>query len=99
MTTSAGGASRANVEVSTGHRWTTMFGVWSAVGALVIIAGCGGSNLKCDDSMKTAFKPDANTSVVLVKAFKQGDLLTLIPTAGMPPSAAADLCLVKGAGA
>jgi feruloyl esterase len=54
--------------------------------------------LTCDDSLKTAFKPDANTIVVLVKAFASGDLLTLTPPAdggSPPPSAAADLCLVK----
>src|SRR5262249_615713 len=48
-------------------------------------------------SMKTAFKPDANTSVVLVQAFKQGDPLALsgTPANPTPPTAAADLCLVK----
>ncbi|HSW21662.1 MAG TPA: tannase/feruloyl esterase family alpha/beta hydrolase, partial [Burkholderiaceae bacterium] len=45
--------------------------------------------------MKTAFKPDANTSVVLVKSFKQGDPLGLSGTTGTPPAAAADVCLVK----
>lgn len=44
--------------------------------------------------MKTAFKPDANTTVLLVKALKTGD-----PIALAPPSAAAaapgDLCVVK----
>lgn len=76
--------------------------------ASVSISGCGGASdgaaapapaptvaLSCDDSMKTAFKPDANTSVVLVKSFKQGDALALSGTAGTPPTAAADLCLVK----
>ncbi len=28
--------------------------------------------LTCDDTMKTAFQPDANTTVLLVKAFKKG---------------------------
>lgn len=54
--------------------------------------------LSCDDSMKTAFKPDANTSVLLVKAFKQGDVLALSSSSGgttPPPTAAANLCLVK----
>src|SRR5262247_3025036 len=36
--------------------------------------------LHCDDSMKTAFKPDGNTSVLLVHAFNQGDPLALGPT-------------------
>jgi len=45
--------------------------------------------------MKAAFKPDTSTSVVLVKSFKQGDALALSGTAGTPPTASADLCLVK----
>ena len=36
--------------------------------------------LACDDTMKTAFKPDANTSVTLVKAFKAGDQIALSGT-------------------
>lgn len=52
--------------------------------------------LRCDDSMMTAFKPDANTTVLLVHAFKQGEPLALGATTGStPPNAAADLCLVK----
>src|SRR4051812_39910228 len=52
--------------------------------------------LRCDDSMKTAFQPDANTTVLLVHAFKQGDPIALGATTGTtPPSAAADLCFVK----
>src|SRR5437762_2372565 len=62
--------------------------------------GCGGSTpvpLTCDDTMKTTFKPDANTNVVLVKAFKKGDSLALsgTPSTPTPPAAAADLCMVK----
>ena len=53
--------------------------------------------LACDDSMKTAFKPDANTSVTLVKAFKKGDSLALsgTPATPTPPIAQNDVCLVK----
>ncbi len=69
----------------------------------VLVAGCGDDDdavtaalLSCDDGMKTAFKPDAQTQVVLVKAFKQGDPLTLSPPAAAgTPAAAQDLCLVK----
>lgn len=73
-----------------------------ATAALASACGGGGGSgnpsppvaqLACDDSMKAAFKPDANTSVVLVKAYRQGDPLALTGTAG--PAAAADLCLVK----
>jgi hypothetical protein len=73
--------------------------------------GCGGGGggnsssppvapavaLPCDNSMITAFKPDANTTVTLVKAFKQGDPLALsaTPASPPPPIAAKDMCLVK----
>ncbi len=85
----------------------------SAAIALTALQGCGGGSdsaaapapapapaavaLACDDSMKTAFKPDAQTQVVLVKSFKQGDSLALPGTATTPapPVAASDLCLVK----
>src|SRR5215510_387454 len=90
--------SEGTVRVSTSHRGVRVFVVWSAIGGLVIIGGSGcnsSSHLMCDDTMKTAFKPDANTSVVLVQAFKQGDPLALSGTMGTPPTAAADLCLVK----
>lgn len=54
------------------------------------------ATLSCDDSMKTAFKPDANTTVLLVKAFKKGDALLLSGTAtATTPTAANDLCVVK----
>jgi hypothetical protein len=47
--------------------------------------------------MITAFKPDANTTVTLVKAFKQGDPLALsaTPASPPPPVAVKDMCLVK----
>ncbi|UUZ69195.1 tannase/feruloyl esterase family alpha/beta hydrolase [Polaromonas sp. P2-4] len=53
--------------------------------------------LKCDDSIKPQFAPDANTQVLLVKEFKQGDSIALsnTPATPEPPKAPADLCLVK----
>lgn len=53
--------------------------------------------LACDDSMKTAFKPDANTQVLLARPFKKGESLVLsgTPATPAPPLAASDLCLVK----
>ena len=63
----------------------------SAAGAL--LAGCGGDDspapapapapapvaLTCDNSMITAFKPDANTTVTLVKAFKKAGFGVVTP--------------------
>jgi len=58
------------------------------VGAiLAALAGCAGSHdeaataapaviaapLACDDGIKSAFKADADTSVLLVRAFRKGD--------------------------
>lgn len=52
--------------------------------------------LTCDDSMKTSFKPDANTTVLLVKAFKTGDPLILTGSAAADtPVASKDVCVVK----
>ena len=52
--------------------------------------------LSCDDRMKTAFKPDVNTSVIAVKSFKKGDYLVLGGNAtGTTPTAESDLCMVK----
>ena len=78
-----------------------------ATAALIAaLSGCGGSDgpsaaapaaaLVCDDSMKTAFVPDALTKVTLVKAFKKGDAVLLSGTATpATPVAANDMCLVK----
>ena len=86
--------------------------LWWAAAASVFLSACGGRDdadpaaaaatpaavaLACDDTMKTAFKPDANTTVTFVKAFKQGDPLALsgTPASPAPPVAASDVCLVK----
>ena len=45
--------------------------------------------------MMTAFKPDANATVLLVKAFNKGDALTLGTATSTTPVAANPLCLVK----
>lgn len=82
-----------------------------AAGSATVLVGCGSSNddapaqtpqqaaqttLVCDDSMKTAFAPDANTKVTLVKAFKKGDPLLLAGTAtSTTPTASNDVCVVK----
>ena len=84
--------------------------LFSIVAASVLPVACGGGDddapapapappapqaLTCDDTMKAAFKPDANTTVLLVKSFKAGDPIALSGTTGTPPVAAKDLCLVK----
>src|SRR5262245_40117714 len=83
--------------------------LWLVVAAAALLLPCGGSSapaaapapaptaLVCDDTMKTAFKPDAHTTVTLVKDFKKGDLLALsgTPATPTPPTAANDVCLVK----
>ena len=52
--------------------------------------------LTCDDSMKSAFKPDANTTVTLVKAFQAGDPLLLSGTpTPTTPIASKDVCMVE----
>src|SRR2546427_6334161 len=55
--------------------------------------------LKCDDTLKNDFHPDSLTTVLLVKAFKKGDVLALVPPAPppapQPPVAANDVCMVK----
>jgi tannase/feruloyl esterase len=50
--------------------------------------------LSCDDGIKTAFRPDADTQVVAVRLVKKGEELKA-PDAPQPVTAAADLCLVK----
>jgi hypothetical protein len=52
--------------------------------------------LACDDSIKTAFKPDEFTTVIAVKAFKKGDPLLLSGArTERTPLSANDLCMVK----
>jgi hypothetical protein len=83
---------------------------WTAPGlcglAVATISACGGGGdsapapapvpaaLTCDDSMKTAFAPDALTSVLLVKQYKAGDPFPNALRDGST-TAGADLCLVK----
>jgi len=73
----------------------------------LLLAACGGdgdgeptppttATLTCDDTLKANFKPDANTTVVAVKAFKKDDPLILSGTpTDQTPLAQNDLCMVK----
>jgi hypothetical protein len=71
-----------------------------AARAALLLAACGyltpavADTLPCDDGIKTAFRPDADTSVVAVRLVKKGEELKA-PDAQQPVTAAADLCLVK----
>ena len=48
--------------------------LWCAAAAVATLGGCGGSDgspltsaaLSCDDSIKTGYKPDADTTVLVV---------------------------------
>jgi len=52
--------------------------------------------LSCDDSIRTHFKPDAQTTVLAVKAFKAGDPLVLSEAVtSTTPKASSDLCMIK----
>jgi hypothetical protein len=83
---------------------------WAVFAATLALAACGGGGggetpapseppvaaLTCDDGLKSSFSPDALTSVLLVKEFKQGDPLLLSGTpGGSTPTAPVDVCLVK----
>ncbi|SEB15649.1 tannase/feruloyl esterase family alpha/beta hydrolase [Variovorax sp. YR216] len=50
--------------------------------------------LACDDSIKTAFQPDAQTRVIAVRRIAKGTQLTAVDSQ-KPVTAARDMCLVK----
>src|SRR2546423_10650207 len=70
------------------------------VRAALLLATCGyltpalADQLPCDDGIKTAFRPDADTRVMAARLVKRGEELRA-PDAPQPVTAAADLCLVK----
>lgn len=98
---------------------TLLLGSVASLGTLVLFLGFSGlgvtrsqaqstatkSTIGCDDTLKAAFHPDANTQVLLVHNFKQGEVLQL---PGAPAdsgkggrggrgaaTAASDICVVK----
>lgn len=85
----------------------TRFVLGAVTAATLLVSACGSDNdqptpsetpvaLRCDDSITTGFKPDADTTVLVVKAFKKGDPLLLTGTAtAQTPIAGKDLCMVK----
>ena len=87
-----------------GTALTRLFASAAAVG----LAACGSNDpitpetpaapatLSCNDTMKTGFSPDANTKVLLVKAFKKGEpLLAGGAATSATPTATNDVCMVK----
>jgi Tannase and feruloyl esterase len=58
------------------------------------VASVGGTPQVCDDSLKTAFRPDPRTTVVAVQSLKKGDRI-FVADSGSPVTLAADMCLVK----
>ena len=70
-----------------------------ASSSLALLVACGSAPgasqpLPCDDGIKAAFKPDANTTVVAVRPIKKGEALIAQDSAA-PITAATDMCLVK----
>jgi pimeloyl-ACP methyl ester carboxylesterase len=69
--------------------------------ALLLIGACGNiapalaAPIACDDGIKTAFHPDADTTVIAVRLVKKGEELASQDVPKPPITAAADLCLVK----
>ncbi len=69
--------------------------------AVLLLTVCGhltpasAQPLACDDGIKTAFHPDADTTVVAVRLVKQGEELSASDVPKPPIIAAAELCLVK----
>jgi pimeloyl-ACP methyl ester carboxylesterase len=68
--------------------------------SLLLAAGAGvgpalAGPLACDDGIKTAFHPDADTTVVAVRLVKKGEELASQDVPKPPIIAANELCLVK----
>ena len=84
----------------TRQRRLALMGAASAAALLCACAGgpapvaANGIPMNCDDSLKSAFKPDAQTTVVAVQSLRQGDKL-FVADSGSAVTLAADMCLVK----
>ena len=75
-------------------------GAWIALAtaAAALLSACAATPpagpLACNDGIKAAFKPDAQTTVVSVREIKKGTALTAVDSAS-PITMAGDVCLVK----
>jgi Tannase and feruloyl esterase len=73
----------------------------AAFSSLLVSCNGGGDSgplpLLCDASVAAEFRPDANTSVLMVRSFRKGEALALsgTPATPPPPVAANDVCVVK----
>jgi feruloyl esterase len=73
---------------------------FAVLAAAALLSGCAGvapapsRPLACDDSLKTAFKPDAQTTVVAVRRIAKGTPIVAVDSA-QPITTAVDMCLVK----
>jgi feruloyl esterase len=87
--------------------WSTLWRsatIALVIGAAVLLTACNGGGgdgsakfLQCDASLASQFKPDSNTTVLLVRLFRKGEALALsgTPSNPPPPIAASDVCVVK----
>lgn len=78
----------------------------SAISVALMVSACSSDDdssddviaaLSCDDTLKSEFKPDSKTEVLLVSSFKAGDALALEGAAdpSAAPTALEDVCVVK----
>lgn len=74
-------------------RATTLAGI-ALLAAVCGAAPASAQQLACDDGLKTAFHPDAATTVIAVRAIKKGEEL-VAQDSPKPITMATDMCLVK----
>ena len=90
-------ANVGNIRAAYPLRQARQIGLWTLLllGACANVAPALAAPLACDDGIKNAFHPDADTTVVAVRLIKQGEELASQDVPKPPITAAADLCLVK----
>ena len=72
-----------------------LVGLLDACGSNPTATGAADSQpMRCDDSLKAAFKPDALTSIISVRNYARGDKV-FVSDSNSPVTLAADLCMVK----
>ena len=96
--TVVGGGARTLAESFYNHRFTQLTGIVAMAVLLAFAAVPSPANAakkgRCDDKFATAFKPNKDTTVLLVQEFKQGDPVALSNSTTSVP-APVDVCLVK----